>query len=153
MNTLPVLVYKVNTVLMLCPSVSLSSCQCALFCLEEISWTAQSFLTKLIWWYIIIWQSAMQKKICSLSEISRSQQGLSYCWSICYYTWHDKPGCHVENWITGFKVKVTVKVQNVSECLSRWYLLNHRTFCYQFGIVMQQHDPECCSEKKRKKVF
>ena len=32
--------------------------------------------------------------------------------------------------ITAFKVKVTVKVPNVSECLSRWYLLNHRTFCW-----------------------
>ena len=29
-----------------------------------------------------------------------------------------------ENWITVLKVKVTVKVQNVSECLSGWYLLN-----------------------------
>ena len=28
-------------------------------------------------------------------------------------------------------VRVTVKVQNVSECLSRWYFLNHRRFCYQ----------------------
>ena len=33
-----------------------------------------------------------------------------------------------KNEITAFKVKVTVKVQNVSECLS---VLNHRTFCYQ----------------------
>ena len=32
---------------------------------------------------------------------------------------------------TAFKVKVIAKVQNVSECLSEWYLLNHRTFCYQ----------------------
>ena len=30
-----------------------------------------------------------------------------------------------------FKIKVTTKVWNVSECLSRWYFLNHRTFCYQ----------------------
>ena len=32
---------------------------------------------------------------------------------------------------TSFKVKGTVKVQNVNECLSRYYLLNHRTFSYQ----------------------
>ena len=38
-----------------------------------------------------------------------------------------------KNQITVFKVKVTLKVQNVSECLSRWYLLNRRTFCYQTG--------------------
>ena len=36
-----------------------------------------------------------------------------------------------KNGITVFKVKVTAKVQNVSECLSGWYLLNHRTVCYQ----------------------
>ena len=36
-----------------------------------------------------------------------------------------------KNGITAFKVKVTAKVQNVSECLSCWYLLNHRIFCHQ----------------------
>ena len=30
-----------------------------------------------------------------------------------------------------FKVKITTKVWNVSECLSGQYFLNHRTFCYQ----------------------
>ena len=44
---------------------------------------------------------------------------------------HYKPECPVENGITVFKVKVTTKVWNVSECLSRWYFLNRRTFCYQ----------------------
>ena len=34
-----------------------------------------------------------------------------------------------ENWITGFKVKVTAKGHNIS--LARWYLLNRKTFCYQ----------------------
>ena len=29
------------------------------------------------------------------------------------------------------KVTVTVKVQDVSECLPRWYLLNCRTFCFR----------------------
>ena len=44
---------------------------------------------------------------------------------------------------TAFKVKVTVMVQNVSECLSRDFL-NHRTVCYvtKFGMVMQHHEPE-----------
>ena len=36
-----------------------------------------------------------------------------------------------KNGITAVKVKVTVKVQNVSEYLSGWYLLNGRTFWYQ----------------------
>ena len=46
--------------------------------------------------------------------------------------------CSIINWsflqkngVTAFKVNVTAKIQNVSECLSGWYLLNHRTFCYQ----------------------
>ena len=43
-----------------------------------------------------------------------------------------------------FKVKVTAKVQNVSECLSGRYLVYHRTFV--FGLVMQQQEPECCGD-------
>ena len=35
----------------------------------------------------------------------------------------------------GLLVKATAKVQNVSECLSGWYLLNHRTVCYQTWFV------------------
>ena len=41
-------------------------------------------------------------------------------WSVLY-----------KNGITTVKVKFTVKVKNVTDCLSRWYLLNDRTFCYQ----------------------
>ena len=41
-----------------------------------------------------------------------------------------------ENGITAFKVKVSVKVQNVSECLSWWYFQNHRTFCYQIWMSL-----------------
>ena len=37
----------------------------------------------------------------------------------------------LKNGITAFKVKVTTNFQNVSECLSRLYFLNHRAFCYQ----------------------
>ena len=40
--------------------------------------------------------------------------------------------------ITVFKVKVTVMVQNVSECLSRWRLLKYRRFVTKLGMVMQQ---------------
>ena len=36
-----------------------------------------------------------------------------------------------KNGITVYKLKVTAKVQNLSEWLSGWYFLNHRTFCYQ----------------------
>ena len=34
-----------------------------------------------------------------------------------------------KNWVTAFKGKVTAKVQNVSEYLFGWYLLNRTTFC------------------------
>ena len=40
-------------------------------------------------------------------------------------------GVLYRNWIAVFKVKVTAELQNVSECLLRWYFLNHRTFYYQ----------------------
>ena len=39
--------------------------------------------------------------------------------------------CSVEKQDYCVQVKVTATVQNVSQCLSRRYLLNHRTFCYQ----------------------
>ena len=35
------------------------------------------------------------------------------------------------NVIVVFKVKVTATFQIVNECLSRWYILNHWTFCHQ----------------------
>ena len=47
---------------------------------------------------------------------------------------HHKPECLLKKKrITSFKVKVTAKAQNVSECprLSRWYFLNGQTFCHQ----------------------
>ena len=54
----------------------------------------------------------------------------------------------MKNGVTAFKVKVTVKVQNVRECLSGQYLLNHRTFFFtKPGRVMQHPKPECHAEK------
>ena len=46
-----------------------------------------------------------------------------------------------ENRITKFKVKVTTKVQNVSECLSGPY-----------GMVVKHHKPECHAEKLIQRV-
>ena len=65
---------------------------------------------------------------------------------------HYNPECPVANGITTFKVKVTMKVQNVSECLSGWYFLNHSTFCYQvwysdaaaWSRIMQKLFYCCC---------
>ena len=67
------------------------------------------------------------RKIGSLSSMSRSQWGLiesKYDYFLQYLLTISKNG------ITAFKDKVTVKVQNVSECLSGGYLLNHRTWTF-----------------------
>ena len=44
-----------------------------------------------------------------------------------------------------FKVKVTVRVQNVSVCLSglSLYLLNTEHLVTKLNMVMQHHEPEC----------
>ena len=51
---------------------------------------------------------------------------------------HYKVECPVKNWIALYKVKVTVMVLNVSECLSGQYLQNHLTFfnqtCLHLGL-------------------
>ena len=94
-----------------------------------------------------MWWSVMQKKIDSLSSVSRLQQGLDTIkiWldlliflttgllatKLGLIVQHHKLECPVEKLDYVFKVKVTANVQNVSECLSEWYLLNRRTFRYQ----------------------
>ena len=45
--------------------------------------------------------------------------------------------------ITLFMVKVTVKVQNVSECWSDDIFWVTEHFVTRFGVMMQQHEPEC----------
>ena len=44
---------------------------------------------------------------------------------------HPKLECPVKNWIALYKVKVTMKVWNVNEFMSGWYLWNQSTFCNQ----------------------
>ena len=104
-------------------------------------------LPNLVWLCSIISLSVIQKdwfivfnvKVTARADIIKIGRFLLYllnCWSIYNQTWFDhtvssaRMSCE-KNGITAFKVKVTGKVQNVSECLSRWYLLNHRLFCYQ----------------------
>ena len=53
-----------------------------------------------------------------------------------------------KNGIPAFKVKVTVKVWNVNECLSGRYILNYRTFCFQtwygkLGLMAHHHKVDC----------
>ena len=50
----------------------------------------------------------------------------------------------MKNGITVFKFNVRTKVQNVSECLSGRYSLNHEHFVTKFGMVIQHHEAESC---------
>ena len=63
---------------------------------------------------------------------------------------HHKPECSVEKLGYCLQVKVTTSFQNVSECLLGWYLLIHRTFCYQtlYGDAASWARVSC-----RKKMF
>ena len=100
-------------------------------------------------WYCdaSLWVRVSCKKIDLVFSQSRSPQEL--IWSkydnfYCVFSTADpfatklglivhchKPECLWRNWIVVFKVKVTAKRQNVSECLSRWYLLYCWTFYHQ----------------------
>ena len=107
-------------------------------------------LPDLVWWCTIMSQSVMWIFffVCLLlSSRSRSQwdsyKGLTFFYYIfltadSFATKRNllchKPECLLQKRkekISMCKVKVTVNIQNVSECLSGWYLLNRRTFCYQ----------------------
>ena len=91
------------------------------------------------------------RKIGLLSSRSRSQQGLIwskydsallsemlFLWQPNLVWWYiiiRQMAC-VKSWITAFKVKVTVKVHNVYECLSILYFLNHQTFCHKDWLAV-----------------
>ena len=109
-------------------------------------------LPNLAWWCSIINQSVMWRKIVrylqgqGVVEVMALKQGLIWPkYDFFYYNlWtayslanslgliihHHKPECLLKN----NNNKVTAKVQNINECLSRmtrYYLLNRWTFCYQ----------------------
>ena len=89
-------------------------------------------LLYLVWWCSIMSQSVMQKTNCLQFSRSRSQQGMMWSEndSFYYIFWtlgalatklglmihHHKPVSCEKNWITAFKVQVTMKGQNVSVC-------------------------------------
>ena len=103
-------------------------------------------LPNLVWWCCRMNQSVTQNKNCLLSSRPRSQRGLilSNYYSDYYIFWtadslatrsglmidYHRPERLVE------KLDYCSKGQGHSEgskfrCLSRWYFLNRRTFCYQ----------------------
>ena len=78
----------------LCPSVCPSVVQaCVRSCLHDISWTAQPFLSNLLWG-VLSWGNVSCRKICSLSLLSRVYiiklwlflLYLLNCWSVCNQT-------------------------------------------------------------------
>ena len=104
------------------------------------------------------------RKICLLSSRSRSQWGLiiNYwnmtCSTSTTFFWtadslaiklglmvhHHKPECLVgKKKKIVFKVKVTAKVQNVNEWMSRWYLQSFQHFGIELGMMMNHNEPGC----------
>ena len=57
-----------------------------------------------------------------------------------------------KNWITAFKVKVTAKVQNVSECSENIFWITEY-FVTELGMVMQHHEPKFHAEKEMFSIF
>ena len=116
-------------------------------CSDDIFWIVTYFVTKLGMVVQHHKPECHAEKKCLLSTRSRSQRGLicskyySFYYIFCIadslatkrglMVHHQKLECLGKKLITVFKVKVTGKVQNVNECLSRWYLLNRHTFFYQ----------------------
>ena len=76
------------------------------------------------------------------------------CWSICYQTWFDSTaslaGVSIlwRKYITAFKVRVTVKVQNASECVSDDISWIKEHIVTNFCMLMQHYELECHTEKK-----
>ena len=68
----------------------------------------------LVWWYIIISQSATQKN-----------------WFIVFYVKVTVRAYIIKIWLFLLYLLNCWSVCNVDECFSGWYLLNHRTFCDQ----------------------
>ena len=61
---------------------------------------------------------------------------------------HHKPKCPCEKkWVTAFKVKVTVKVQNVIVCLSGQIFWTAGAFVTKLGMRIHYYGPECHAKR------
>ena len=100
-------------------------------------------LPNLVWRYIIMSQSIMQKdrfvifniKVTARLVWSKYDSFYYNLWTVDPFVtnlvwWYIIISQRVSwrSWIAVFKVNVTAKHQNVNECLSRWYFLNSWTF-------------------------
>ena len=112
-------------------------------CQDDIFWTIKYFVTK---FGMVMQQNEPEchaEKKCLLSSRSRSQRGLVYSnYDSDYYNFWTADflptrlgrmiGYHRQERLVeklAFKVKVTERSK--CQCLSRYYLLNRQTFCYQ----------------------
>ena len=118
--------------------------------LDDISSTAELLEPTLVWWCIIMRQSVMQEDrfvIFKVKVIVRAHIIKCDCFHHIYWTadlfatnfnWmiHDRKLEYLlKNWIVEFKVKVTVKVQNLIEFLCILYLLCHWPLGNQIGCA------------------
>ena len=71
---------------------------------------------------------------------------ISSKWLVCWQPNLHKPECCVEKWDYCIQGQGHSKGQNVSECLSRWYLLNHGTFFTKLGMVSHHHESTLCAD-------
>ena len=109
---------------------------------------------------VLSWDRLSWRKNVLLSSRSRSQWGLIikiwlfnniFCTYYLFATklglmvHHHKLECLLKHLYAVYKVKVTAKVWNISECLSWQYLLNHLTFCNQtwYGGVLSWAGLSC----------
>ena len=132
-------------------------------CSDDIFWIVTYFVTKLGMVVQHHKPECHAEKKCLLSTRSRSQRGLicskyySFYYIFCIadslatnrglMVHHHKLECLGKKLITVFKVKVTGKVQNVNECLSRWYLLNATHFVTKLVMVKHYNESECWCKK------
>ena len=94
---------------------------CVQSCLLSISWTAQSFFTKLC--MVLLEAMCHVEKLVHYVQFQGLGKGL-YNQNMTFYC--GKMGLlRLRSW------SLLRTVQSVSECLSGWYFLNYRTFCYQ----------------------
>ena len=122
---------------------------CVSDCVRSISAELLSHFLKpdFVWWCIIMSRCVMQKNWFTIFNVKvTARANIIKIWLVLQYFTKLLVGLQPKMvwtyniislsvlWkilITAFKVKVTARIQNVSECLSGWYLLNRRTFCYQ----------------------
>ena len=113
-------------------------------CLDESFWTAELFFLfffpNLVWWCSIMSQSTMWKKKFAIFKVNVTARAHVIEDDSCYYVFWT-----VDSLATKLGLMIHIIGQSdfskllhsrssagsECQCLFRWYLLNHQTFCYQ----------------------